>query len=334
MLGTITSPDVKGFMLPVKNEETLIPDTIFSRPPWFPVRINTKICVPTGDIDNPTEWMDEDDWEGEMPEVGVLFLDEWGQAEEDVKKPAAELLLNGNVGNWKLPKGWRVVAATNRVIDRSGVLRELMFIENRRCLLEITPSLFCFLDWVETQRGFMRPHYMTVAFAQNHPNIIFGDKVPDTSGPFPTSRSLVKMDRDLRAIRSDDEEARNVLPMDDIAREVATGWIGNAGPQYFSYLKYADQLPEIADIVRNPATAKLPPGQDGQMVATYKLVEHLTEENAGVFLKYIMRMSSEMGIHAVNVLKKDTLRAKILFPLEEYREFQMRHKDTLLAAAS
>src|SRR5690606_40622459 len=48
------------------------------------------------------------------PEVGLLFLDELGQASHDVQKPAAELLLHRQVGSYKLPPGWIVVAATNR----------------------------------------------------------------------------------------------------------------------------------------------------------------------------------------------------------------------------
>jgi hypothetical protein len=40
-----------------------------------------------------------------VPRVGILFLDEFAQAEDEVKKPAAELILNGNVGTWRLPTG-------------------------------------------------------------------------------------------------------------------------------------------------------------------------------------------------------------------------------------
>jgi hypothetical protein len=61
------------------------------------------------------------------------------------------------------------------------------------------------------------------------------------------------MDRDLRALRSADDIRKDRLPLDSLAREVAAGWIGGGeAAQFFTHLKYSDELPEIGDIEREP----------------------------------------------------------------------------------
>ena len=337
MLATVTSPDVRGFMLPIRNPDGGTPITVFSLPPWMPRPESMWVCEPTGDPDNPVKWYEAGTWEGPMPTVGVLFLDEWGQAEDDVKKPSAELLLNGRVGNWVLPKTWRVICASNRTSDRSGVMRELMFIVNRRGLLTIEGRLQPWLTWVETQRDHLRPHYLTVSFAQQHPGVVFRDTVPEGTDQFCTPRSLCLMDKDLRGIRTAAQEERGeLLDLDDAqAHEMVASWIGTgAAGQYLAHLKYADQMPDIEDIIKSPGTAKLPKGQDGQMVATFKLVEHITQANASTFLRYISRMHQDMGVFAINTINADDRRAKFVFPLAEYRDFQRKNKQVLFAAHS
>ena len=340
MLATITSPDVRGFMIPVRNPDGGTPITVFSLPPWMPRPESMWVCEPTnrGDVDgDPVRWYETGEWSGPLPETGVLFLDEWGQAEDDVKKPSAELLLNGRVGNWRLPKTYRVICASNRTSDRSGVMRELMFIVNRRGLLPIEGRLQPWLKWVETQRDHLRPHYLTVSFAQQHPSVVFRDTVPDGTDQFATPRSLCLMDKDLRGIRTPEQINKGeLLDLDDpVAHEMVSAWIGpGAAGQYLAHLKYADQMPDIDDIVKTPATAKLPAGQDGQMVCTFKLVEHISPDNAAPFLRYISRMHQDMGVFAVNTICTDDRRARFIFPLQEYRDFARKNKQVLIAAHS
>ena len=332
MLTTITSPDVNGFMIPTKNPEGPIPLTGFSFPPWFPGKWNTFVCEPTGDPQNPVRWYREGEWQGDVPEHGVVFLDEWGQAEDDVKKPAAELLLNGNVGTFRLPKGWRVVCATNRMSDRSGVLREMLFIVNRRGLVPVRAHLETWLtDFVYKQDGYRRPHGMTIAFARKHPHIVFKDEAPDGTDAFCTPRSLCIADREMRAFS---EPGDTKLPMDEISRAVCDSWVGEGtGGQFFGFLKFFDELPDIEDIEQDPMGAKIPTGEDGQMVVSYMIAEHVNENNASAMMKYVMRLSGDMTVMGVSVMKAEPRRAAAIFPTPEYRAYQQKYKDVLIAAA-
>lgn len=329
MLATISSVDVRGFMLPVKGTNGAAMDTVFSTPPWYPVKANTFVVEPDG------TWHKPGTWEGELPEVGVLFLDEFGQAEDEVKKPAAELVYRGNVGNCELPVGWRVIAAQNRVTDRSGVMRELMFIVNRRAKITIDARLDTWLEWANRQPDHKRPHYLTISFAQRNPDLVFRESVPEGTDPFCTARTLCLMDKDLKAMRSDEDIAKDRLPLDDIAREVAAGWVGGGtAAQFYTHLRYADELPDIDDVEKKPTEAKMPSGRDAQMVCAYMLAHHVGEKNATPILKYLQRMQVEMQVLAVKAVNAQPARAKHLFAANGYSDWLKKNKDLLIASAS
>lgn len=329
MMTTITSPDVRGFMLPLKPAPGEPLQTVFSIPPWYPSLDNSHVVTPDG------TWFKPGEYEDTLPVVGILCLDEWGQADEDVKKPAAELILNGNVGTTYLPIGYRVIAAQNRMSDRSGTVREMMFIVNRRCLLPIDPSLPTWLAHINTLPEAQRPHFLTESFARKNPDIVFRTTVPDGTDPFCTPRSLCLMDRDLQALASDEDRAHHRLPMTGVAREVCAGWIGAAAAgHYYTHLRFADELPDMDDIESEPSRAKLPVGRDAQMVCAYMMAHHITDENARNILRYILRMEQEMQILAVSVIGADEKRRKIMVPVREYQTWLMQNKDVLIASQS
>lgn len=51
---------------------------------------------------------------------GILFLDELPNAPTTVQSAALQLVLDRAIGNYRLPPGWKVIAAGNRAIDRGG----------------------------------------------------------------------------------------------------------------------------------------------------------------------------------------------------------------------
>lgn len=334
MLASYSSVDVRGFMLPVKTADGTL-GTVWSRPSWYPVKENTRVAEPVRQPNGVVEivWHEMGAWDKPMPAIGCLFLDEWAQADEESQKPAAELLLNGRVGTTVLPIGWRVIAAGNRTSDRSGVARELMFLVNRRCRLEIEPSLPAWLDWANSQPQQTRPHHLTISFSQQHPGIVFRDTVPETDEPFCTPRTLCLMDRDLMALRTQTDIQHDRLPMDDVAREVCAGWIGQAATaQFFTHLRFAEELPELSDIEADPTRAKLPKGMDAQMVVAYFLPHRLTKDNVAAILQYTMRLQPEMQLLTINTMSAIDKIFRLIYTTSEYRRLIEKHKDMIIGS--
>lgn len=333
MLATLSQPDVRGFMLPTKQSDgTLI--SVFSQSPLIPRRDNIIVFEP--DAASPLGYKRHPvgTWTGEVPEIGQSFLDEFAQGEDEVKKPAAEYVLKGEVGTNTLPTGWRVICASNRMSDRSGVVRPLMHIINRRAALNISGSYSIWNeDFVQKLAPEERPHFLTVSFAQKNPHIVFPEETPIDGNPFCTPRTLVMMDSELRALRSEAEAARDELPLDDLSREVVASWIGEGSAgQFFSHAKYFNELPSMEQVEKNPLEAKLPAGLDGQMVCAHMLSHNITSKNVKSVMRYMGRLNIEMqALLMRNVTGQPHAGAAVL-NTPEFGAWVAKNKDLLIAS--
>lgn len=253
-LSTREQPDVAGFALPARDaDESHI--MVRTRAPWMP--------------------------RAGSPKYGIIFLDEFRQAAPEVQKPAAELLLNGRVGESSLPIEYLVVAASNRESDRSGVHQSLAFIENRRMLIKVSPDVDTWVDWAE--RNSIHPY--AIAFAKAHPGEVFKDKVPDKSGPFATPRTLVRMSHLI-----------DRLPT-ALLSEAAMGYMGEgAGAQFIAFMRVVDELPSYEEIVAKPDSTKVPTRPDANYAVMQMLAHRLVIKDVKAVFEYLKRLGREFQI--------------------------------------
>ncbi len=253
-LTTVEPPDVRGFGLPDKEVDG-VRDMSFTRPPW---------AVKKGE-----------------PARGILFLDELGQASHDVQKPAAELLLHRRVGNYQLPQGWIVVAASNREADRSGVQRELACITNRRAVIKSEPILDAWVNWAE-KTGV---HPLAIAFSKVKPGLVFSDTIPEKPGPYCTPRSLVML-----------SEFIGELDM-AVFTEMACGLIGDGtAAEFVAFLRVAEQLPSFEEIVKNPTGTEVPKRSDASYAAMQMIAHRVDDKTAKACFTYLKRMGREFQV--------------------------------------
>ena len=256
-LSTVEQPDIRGFGIPA-TEADGTPVMKFTKAPWLP---------------GPDD-----------PVNGILHLDEFRQADHDVQKPSAELLLNGRVGDSVLPIGWMVVASSNREKDKSGVQRELSFISNRRMLIEVTPNLDAWVEWAEVENI----HWAAIAFAKAHTGDVFGDDVPEKGGPFCTPRTLVKLSYLIDA-----------LPTMAMFTESAAGLVGaGVGAKFVAFLRVVDELPSFEEICADPDKCKIPDKDrpDAQYATMQMIAARADGKTAPLAFQYLKRMSQEFQI--------------------------------------
>lgn len=268
MLGTSSPIDLLGFMVPGKDEEGKLVST-FTRPDWQ-----------TTESGKPMH----------AYKRGVLFLDEFGQAEGDVKKAAADLLLNNRVGPHRMPPGWVVWAASNRMSDRSGVTKNFDFIINRRLEIHIQDDLTSLIEWMSQNN--VTP--TTMAFTQQNPQVVFTDGVPEKQGPWATPRSVVMADRLLKSMSPDGGQT---LPTSPVAVELVAGLIGQgAAAQMMAFVRLKDDLPTTAEILKDPMNAKVPAKPDAQMLVSFSLAAIVDKGNAQPVIDYMGRLPKEFGV--------------------------------------
>lgn len=222
-------------------------------------------------------------------ERGVLFLDEYGQGESDVKRASAELLLNRQLGPWRLPDGWSVVAASNRATDRSGVTKSFDFVINRRMEIHIDDDLASWERWA-VENGV---HPTFIAFGVQYPQVLLTPDIPEKQGPWCTPRSLVM----AASVLSGMADAKGVIPVDATASEMASGLIGQAATaQLIAMIRLGNEMPKFEDIVAGPEKCHVPEKPDAQMLIAYNLAARVEEKNADPIMTYLQRFPKEFAV--------------------------------------
>jgi hypothetical protein len=286
-LSTLEAPDVGGFKIPTKDTDGT-PITVSSRAPWMP-RANA-------------------------PKYGLILLDEFRQASHDVQKPAAELLLNGRVGESQLPITYFVLAASNREKDRSGVQRELAFIANRRMLITVDPNLDAWVEWAERKNI----HHAAISFAKSHPGKVFQTEIPDKPGPFCTPRTLVKTSYLIGKL--------------DMASftEAAMGYMGEGtAAEFVAHLRVVDELPDYEEIVAAPNKVTVPTRPDACYAVMQMIAHRVDGPTASAAFTYLKRLGREFQIAG---LKATVRRSSVLMQTPEFGAWIRENKDIVLAA--
>jgi hypothetical protein len=84
-----------------------------------------------------TVWMPPVFFPKETDSKGILFLDELNSAPPSVQAAIYQLVLNRKMGEYELPKNWRILCAGNRISDRGVVFRLPTPLANRMVHLHV-----------------------------------------------------------------------------------------------------------------------------------------------------------------------------------------------------
>ena len=269
---TLDAPDYKGFLIPSKSERGT-PTSFFTRSPELPSE----------------EYL-------EKHPRGIYLVDELSSAEMLTQKALAPVLLEKRFGNESLPPGWQVWAASNRMSDRAGVVRQPSHIRNRVREIPLENDALSWAVWAEAH-GI---HPLIIAWAKQHPTIAFSDEVPATDRPFATARSITRAANLLQVGLKRDEEGRLIdleLPADVLVQQAVYGDIGEgAGADLFGFLKIWDQLPTLDEIEADPKKAKCPSDLSAGWAAGQMAIHYARPGNIDKLWTYTERLPREVQV--------------------------------------
>lgn len=257
-----------------------------------------------------------------MFERGLIVLEEYGQAQPDVKRALAPVMWEKRVGQHKFPKGCDVLILSNRPEDRSGVTKDFDFLVNRRNEQHVKAELSGWLVWAH-DHGVTNG---TMAYAARNEDKVFANKAPVEQGPWMTPRSLVGADRYIQ------EATRAGYGLDDdIVRNDLNGIIGTGYThEYIAFTKIRDQLPTLASILQDPDKAHLPTELDQQLFLVFDLASKCNQQNIKTMFRYLNRMTSDFIIAFVrSAVQRDTT----LRSTKEFGDWAVTNQQ-LLAAVS
>jgi MoxR-like ATPase len=216
----------------------------------------------------------------------VLFLDELAQAAPLVQAACLQLTLDRRVGEYELPDGWSVVAASNRAEDRAGTHRLISPLLNRFVHLDLDVSPEDWQQWAVAAG--VAPEVRAVL--QYRPALLAQFDPQANPRAFPTPRSWQFVS---------DVLARTA---DDLLHPVVAGCVGD-GPaaEILGFLRLYRELPDLDAVLARPDAAPVPREPAVLYALVGALVEKCRQARAPLpsFVTYALRLPDEFALLAL-----------------------------------
>lgn len=188
----------------------------------------------------------------------ILFLDEISAAPASVQAAAYQITLDRKVGEHKLPDNCIVIAAGNRVTDKSVAVKMPKALANRLLHIEIEGYFSSWHKWALTNNI----NHKVIGYLSENRNRLFGFDPSNDDLAFPTPRTWEMVSNILNSY--DDDHIKSY--------PLIAGLVGN-GPaaEFKSWCKVYANLPKIENIFNGTET-KVPSRTD----ELYALINSMT----------------------------------------------------------
>ncbi len=172
--------------------------------------------------------------------VNILFLDEISAAPQSVQAAAYQITLDRTVGEHRLPENCIVIAAGNRVTDRSVAFTMPKALANRLCHIEIIGDSKSWHDWA-IGAGVNR---IVLGFLDYNPSMLMKFDPMTDSLSFPTPRSWEMVSNILNQVS---ENIAEVYPL-------VAGCIGDAAAyELRSWSEVYSKIPKVETVFEGTA---------------------------------------------------------------------------------
>jgi AAA domain (dynein-related subfamily) len=269
--------------------------------------------VPVTDIKTcTTRWFTPD----ELPRAdrdgprGTLFLDEMNTASAQVMAVCMGLVLERKIGEYRLPDGWTIIAAGNRVRDRAAAQRMPTALRNRFAHIDICVDVDAWTTWAVANN--VAPEI--IAFVRFRREFIHVMPNGDENA-FPTPRSLTKCSKYVGA-------------PDDLRLDLFAGLIGDGvAGELEGFIRLYRSLGSLDDIIANPESADIPSEPSARYAVCTGIARMATRKNFPAVVKYAERLPREFQILAVT---DATRRDENLKNIAAYGNWAVKNQDVLI----
>jgi MoxR-like ATPase len=226
-------------------------------------------------------------------EMHVMFFDEFGHANVQLQQMSYQLVLDRSCGGYKLPQHNRVILGSNTREDGGGDNKMLKPLENRMAHVQVEIDEVGFTELTKEWGWDKR----LIAFIQLRPELIH--KVDVNHPSFPTPRSLENFNK---VLRDSDKLGLDQRTLKAVLENAALAILGEGfARQFASFLdRLAAGLPKIADILADPAKAKVPGESHFQYLMAGTIARNMTAKNAPIFAKYLARLLPDIASMCVS----------------------------------
>ncbi|MBQ2718985.1 MAG: AAA family ATPase [Clostridia bacterium] len=246
--------------------------------------------------------------------VNLLLLDEISAAPPSVQAAAYQITLDRTVGEHKLPDNCIVLAAGNRVTDRSVAYAMPKALANRLCHLELVNDAESWHRWA-VRAGI---HRIVLGFLEANPEWLMEFDPQNEDLAFPTPRSWEMVSHILGGVS---ENVHAMLPL-------IVGCVGkDAAYELFTWSEIYGSLPDVEEIFAG--ACPMPPQKPNALFALSSMIvsyawEHRASDGIRNAVKYVYRLPHEFK----NRIYKDLLEIgelrELLSNIREYDDWFAR----------
>ena len=222
------------------------------------------------------DFLPDPDDEGE----GILFLDELTSAPKQVQGALYQLILDRKIGEYKLPDGWHIIAAGNRMTDRGVTTRMPTPLANRFYHIDMEVSFDDWMEWANNKNlGNITPEI--TSFMRFKPGSLHDFDPTSDAHAFPTPRSWEIMSK----------------MSDGMDFERAKGIVGEGvAGEYLAFQRVWKSLPNPDAVIMNPTKAEVPKDMATLYALMGALANRASETNFDNVATYAARVPTEFQV--------------------------------------
>ena len=239
----------------------------------------------------------------------ILFLDDIVTAPEQTQAAFFKLVHERRLGELNLRSNVRIIAAGNRVEDKSAASRMPLALANRFFHIHVKHDFRVWLEWARTNN--IHPNIM--AFIRTQPNFLstFDDAIKKGHYAFATPRSWEMLSDSLHALdaaqmrrwKGKADASNDQKSAENYTFRVASGIIGQGLAAVFNtFIRNTMALIAPEEIVKDPRTARIPKNEDIDILhATVSAAEHYIKKKEHskhwqAFMIYALRILPDLGL--------------------------------------
>ncbi len=235
---------------------------------------------------------------------GILFLDEINQAPPSVQAASYQLLLNRQIGDYKLPDGWAMMAAGNRESDRANAQHMPSALSLRLVHLDYEINVDDWCDWALNQGD--RVPVELLSFIRLRPDLLHSFESKQRVSPNPRSWVFCG-------------ELTNTGLPPSIEYDLFRGTVGDgAATEYVAHCRIFRDLPTVDQITLDPDGTPVSSSPAVRFAITAALAHGVTKDVFPRFMQYVKRMEPEWVIAFVRDAQR---RNREITETKEYTRF-------------
>jgi hypothetical protein len=244
---------------------------------------------------------------------GILFLDELNSAPLSVQAAIYQLVLDRKIGEYSMPKGWKIVCAGNKIDDKGIVFKLPSPLINRMVHIVLEAKYEDFKVWAIKNSI----HPFIIGFLGFRPDLL-SSELPgstETNPAFCTPRAWSM----LSNILSSNSDINKIVP-------IVYGTVGyGAGIEFISFVKVYKQLPNVDGILEGKSN-DVPKEPSSLYALTAALIEKYSDIPQAVNLfEYSKHLPVEFSVMLIKdlIVKDENIGELDEFEvwLEKYGEY-------------